>query len=287
MKNLAEEILNVDKKAIFETVSNITGVVSIIFWVLIAGAIIAGILIWIAYMRSFKHKIRVRVVTSDRKYIVDDRFRIMKDEEGIQWWQLRNRKHKIPIAPAEAIEISAGGIMCVEAYFTQEGEYVFPADNISGKNISGTAGAVYTEQKAAPTKKSPFAFLFPQRQEAPHGKYIYMRDGNKTIDSFQPLTTKQRLILVNQYKKAYARKQNKFLENLPQIASIAAVVIILLMVFMFWEDITKPSLKAQESMAGIAKTQERITEQLADIILERQRVASADSTRGQLGGDAP
>lgn len=240
---------------------------------------IFAIVFLIVQLRKYRHRIRVRVVAADRKFIIDDRFKVIKDDEGVIWWHLLKRKHNIPVAPSEAIEITHKGQMVVEAYYTDEGEYVYVTDEIKKRNFNNVDGAVYVAEKVQKKKHNLYGSLFGLSlggYDYNRGRYVYIKDRNKSIDGFQPFTTKQRLILVNQYKKAQARKKFGFLEHLPQIVSVVALVIILLVVFIFWENITAPSLQAMDKMNEIASTQAKITESLQEIIQQKQILKQAE-----------
>ena len=274
------------------------------------GAIIFGLIMWIKYVRSFKHHIIIRVVTENRKRIFYDMFREYTDDDGVLWWKLKGRKHVIPVAPPEAIELTAGGAISVEAYYTPEGEYVFASDKVSkehAKDINAITWIVdkpdkkyyndaYKEFLVALSqwtalkwyqkiKSIFFRKWYVPSPSAPQlsGRWAYIRDNNKVIDSFQPLTTKQRLILVNQYKKAQDRKKNSFWQNLPQIASLTVMAVIVIVMVVFWEDITKPTIEAGKQNAAVAQANAEVTKMLHEIITERQTLGQDTGTRGLVG----
>ena len=280
-------------------------IVLMIIWIGLGVALIGGIIFWIFQMMKYKHRIRVRVVAADRKFIIDDKFKVMKDDDGVVWWKLLKRKHLIPVAPSEAIDISKKGAMIIEAYYTDEGEYIYTTDHINPKHFDDIHGAVYVTQKADRKKYDDYLKQFniqmaawdllswkeklfgkkPKKLPEPDdiGRYVYIKDKHKAIDGFQPFTTKQRLILVNQYKKAQSRKKIRWMEQLPAIVSVVALVVIVISLFIFWEDITRPALQAQQTMAGIADTQLEITESLQELIQEKQVLDDDIGTRQKIG----
>jgi hypothetical protein len=273
---------------------SVSDIFFLIIWILLGCVAIGAIIFWIVQMSKYKHKIRIRVTASDRKFIVDDKFKVIKDDEGIVWWKLLKRKHLIPVAPADAIEISSRGSMVVEAYYTDEGEYIYTTDKINPKLFNDIHGAVYVTDKVDKKKYDDIFKNYQERlldwnsmsffkriinfrskpKKPPEpddvGRYVYITDKNKSIESFQPFTTKQRLILVNQYKKAQTKKKMRWMEQLPSIISVVALVVILITVFIFWEDITRPSLQAMEKMDSITGKQLEITGMLQEIIQKKQ-----------------
>lgn len=79
------------------------------------------------------------------------------------------------------------------------------------------------------------------------GEIVFIKDttdGDKFAD-LQPFTTKQRLILINNVRKAQERRGHSWKEYIPTIAGLGACVIIVLALMVFWGDIAKPVLEAK------------------------------------------
>lgn len=270
--------------------------------------VIVIIIMFIVKILQYKHRIIIRVLANDRKYIVHDKFMVAKDDEGVVWWKLLKRKHMIPVAPSDCIEISEKGRMFVESYYTDEGEYIYNFDKAKIQHFDDMDGAVYVTEKAekeffdvdyARWEKAVAAYntlpnwkkWFKPRPKLPkspdeRGRYVYIRDQNRCIDGFQPFTTKQRLILVNQYKKANAKKKTDMLTLIGQLAPLAALVLIIFGMFIFWGDITEPTLKAQEQNVQMMKAQNEVIDNLDTLINNRQNLQSG-GTSAKTGGVAP
>lgn len=291
-------------------------IIYLLAYVIVGVAIIWALLKWIQFEKSYKHFIVIRVVTDNRKRIMTDKFREVKDKEGVLWWQLRKRKDRIPVAPPDAIELTAKGSIYVEAYYTPEGEYVFFSDDMNKEHLKEINGISWTveskdqgkiqyndlykeymqilqEWQALPFyKKLNLPFIrawYIKKPEAPqlNGRFVYIKDNSNAIEAFQPLTTKQRLILVSQYKKAHDRKKFSFWQNLPQIAAIGGVVMILVIMLVFWEDIAKPIQDMQQKGLERDQLQLEATKMLHDIILEKQRIGQDEGTRAIIGDTPP
>lgn len=65
-----------------------------------------------------------------------------------------------------------------------------------------------------------------------------------------------------------AKKYDKrgLMEMLPQIAAIGGIMLMLVLLFAFWENITAPSLQAQQNYQGMISQQEKITEAQKNIM---------------------
>lgn len=261
--------------------------------------LIAALIFLAVQLIKFKHRIIIRNVASSRKYIFIDKFKVIKDEEGVVWWKLFKRKHLIPVAPAEAIEITKKGAMFVEAYYTDEGEYIYQTDEITPKHFNNIHGAVYVTKKANKKKfdvvmneykkklqeYSELKFFFrlfskkPKKPIEPDdiGRYVYIEDKNKSIKGFNAFTTKQRLILVKQYQKAAQRKKIPILDRLLQLAPLVAIVFILMIMFIFWDNITKPSIEAISQWNSVMEKQNKIIDTMQEIIQKKQILEPAQS----------
>jgi len=98
---------------------------------------------------------------------------------------------------------------------------------------------------------------------------------------FHPFSSNDRMFYINELKKAEERKKKTIGEIVMVLAPIIAVLIILAMVFGFWDQITEPSLRAMNTMNGITQNQAEITESLKEIIKHEQII------REEQGGTPP
>ena len=84
----------------------------------------------------------------------------------------------------------------------------------------------------------------------------YINDDGKAL-GFQPLTTKQRSMFVNQIRKKEARKVKKWTDNIPLIAGLTTLVLIIVVVLLFWGEAIKPiQAAAQTSNEALDKANE-------------------------------
>ena len=213
-------------------------VIMIIFLLLV----LVAVLLLFKMVKEYKHKVRIKEVINGRKIIFDDKAKEVI-EDGIVFWKLMKRKSVISVPPPEAIEISNKGKKCVECYKTETGEYIFSKDIADIKDI-------------------PKKILEINNDEEREKQILEWRKDNRIIDSFQPLTTKQRLILINQLKKAEAKRKKDWNDMIPTIVSIGALLILVVSLMIFYADMAKPLL----DMAGQQNTNEQIKLQQLEVI---------------------
>lgn len=106
----------------------------------------------------------------------------------------------------------------------------------------------------------------------PTGEYVFIKDqvDLNEVKPFQPLTTNQRQILVNQYKKAYARRQKAWAEYVIPVASLGAIVLLVIMLMVFWGDLAQPLLDMGSKQMDIADKQTESVRMMQEIIQKKQ-----------------
>ncbi len=207
-------------------------------------AIVGGLLFYIFSMSKFKHKFRIKEVINGRKIVRDDRARDYKTKDGVIYWRLLKRKENIPVPPPEAIELDSKGRKCVEAYRLETGEYIFI------KDVS----------EVIPRK------IIEIENEKKREEEIKKWAKDKTvIEAFQPLTTKQRLIMINQIKKAQERRTMKWQDYILPVVGIGAVVILVVALMIFYGDMAKPLLEMGDKLNAHAQIQKNQLEIIQEI----------------------
>jgi len=211
----------------------------IILLIILGMAVFGGTVLFIMLRLKFKHKFRIKEVVQGRKVIHDTKFKEWKDADGNTWYKILKPKECLPKAPEECIEIDEKGRKVVEAYRLATGEYVYAKD--TGQPI--------------PQDITDLPELTKEQREA---KAVAMKkwlDSNKAIDAYQPLTTKQRVILIEQIKKAQARRRKGWQELLLPIVGIASLVILVVCLMIFYADMAKPLLAMGDKYESVQKIQ--------------------------------
>jgi len=80
--------------------------------------------------------------------------------------------------------------------------------------------------------------------------YTYITDKDK-VEGFQPLTTKQRAILVGQTIKAHARGRTNWTQHIPLIAGLSTLVLIILIVLLFWGEAMQPMMTLGDQISEL------------------------------------
>jgi NADH:ubiquinone oxidoreductase subunit 6 (subunit J) len=80
--------------------------------------------------------------------------------------------------------------------------------------------------------------------------YVYIQDKGRHT-GFEPLTTKQRSMLVSQIITAEQRKKKNWTEHLPLIVSMTALVVIIAVILLFWGEAVKPMMAYSDKMDGL------------------------------------
>ena len=102
------------------------GIIETMLWGILVIIIVLIILVVIDFL-TYKHNFRVRKLTSNRVIIFDVRAKITKDKNGIEIFYIKGHgfNTKLPVPPPDAIEINNKGRFCIEAYYTEDGAFVY------------------------------------------------------------------------------------------------------------------------------------------------------------------
>ncbi len=128
--------------------------------------------------------------------------------------------------------------------------------------------------------------LFIQGYRTQSGEYIFAEDdGEKAINEkgkncFSPLTTNQRLSLINQIKKANAKKKTNWTEHIPAIAGMMGLVMLVAIAFLFWDNVVAASERAGDVWGSNLDKQAEIMEIWREIKFNEQRIRK-DETKGE------
>lgn len=121
------------------------------------------------------------------------------------------------------------------------------------------------------------------------GEYIYAKDAttNNHIKNESPFPTTQRALLVNQVRKGEEEKGFRWKDQIPMIAGIAMVILVFLMVFIFWEDITRPSVEVSQSLAEVSANLADIAKSFSDTANQIQTIVQTNSSAVRIPGGVP
>lgn len=228
---------------------------------------------WIYMEKKYKCRIRFRELISGRKIIRDHRAKEVIDKEGVNWWRIGGEKRPlfklIPAPPEEAIEIDSKGRKSAEAYRTQSGDIIWVRDPHNIKNTPDNLfDDIPEEILAIVNPDERFAEIKKWRRQ----KLDKWRKENKVLEAFEPFTTKQRMIYIANLKKAESRKGFSWKENIPTIVGLGIAGLVLIALIVFWGDLTKPTLAANQQFIEAQKMQNENLQILKEIKTGIQRV---------------
>ena len=120
---------------------------------------------------------------------------------------------------------------------------------------------------------------------SPEGSYQYIRIDSENINVQEPLTTEDRLVYMENFEKANSRKQVSWVQQIPLITSVAALVLIVLGLMIFYGEIAKPVIEARQMQITEAKIQSEMLTLMRDIQLNQQTIGAKLGVTETSAGD--
>jgi len=198
-------------------------IVVMLFSLIIGGL---AILFIFTYIRS--HRLRLRYMMNDRKYVED--YWVMEHSDNktgdIYWksvWFQKQIKTEKP--PDHIIDIGKKGKFYAELY-------------VYSKGSDGTLEGVWINDDTEITDKN----------------LVLQEDNKKIVDTFKPFSTTQRAFATRQFKKAEDRRNSKWdVQKIANFAFMGLFLITIIAVAIFLPDI----LDKQREIEGIRLQQEQ------------------------------
>jgi len=247
------------------------------WWIIWSTVIFTAVvlsIVWFLNKLIFKHKVRV-IELGKENLELDFKARDY-NKEGVLYWQLDKERSKelknMPIPPAGAINIAKRGKKSVTCFRTPTGEYIFLGrDNVNLNNIPNLNKGIPKEilDLKDEVKK---AMLVKRYQQIQLKKWRLDNKGILLEGTHQPFTSKQRMVIVNNFEKAKTRKGFSLKEHIPMMVSMGAMVILIVCLMIFWGDIAKPALEARAMTKEIVDVQLETIEILREIRLGQQTI---------------
>lgn len=218
-----------------------SGAYTIVITLLCIGVLV-GIILLVNYILSYKHHVNVKIMTKNGFYFVHDKAREI-DENGVKFWKLLKMKITTTVPPPEAIDITKKGKFVATGYFSEETDMVWLTDKNTKEDFKNLIEEEIVEYKNG----------VPIRRKV-------------VKNAFHPFTTQERALQANRVTRAMLRKKKNLLEILTQLAVPAALIILVICVLIFWEDIAKPVQNLATINAEVSKQNAEIAEQNARIL---------------------
>lgn len=262
-----------------------------IVWISIAVAfaLIGGFFIY--QMAQYKCRLRVRKLTNGAKIVKDYRVKEFEDKDGVVWWRVAGEKRPtqrlISCPPEAAIDINDKGKKTAECYETETGDKiwiqdkaqvgVFPEELLDEKyhpkDIADMKDGKEKDAKIALWEKA-------QRKE--------WKDANKVVEAYKPLTTNQRLVLINNIRKAEARRGFDWKAQLIPVVALGSLVLVILGGLIFLPDVIKTVADKDTQATQFQAAQLETVKILKEIHTGQQRIEKdVADLQGVVGATAP
>lgn len=114
-----EQILEGDFSGVTTAAAGVGSTVyDVLLWAVV-GIMVVVLIGLLFFLLQFKHKVRIRYVTKDGSYIIDDKAR-RKLDGGVTYWALLKSKINVTPPPRTAINITKKGKLVAECYITED-----------------------------------------------------------------------------------------------------------------------------------------------------------------------
>lgn len=245
---------------------------------IIAIGITMTLFLFIFFELQYKHNVIIKEIVSGRKIVRKYKAKDYIDKDGVKWWRLAKEKIKsrklMPLPPEQAIEIDQKGKKWVECYRTEGDELIFLKDTSKMETFPEELIAKIPDEIKKIT--DPAERKEEEEKWKKKVKEDWMKEHN-VVEPYQPLTTKQRLIYVNNIRKAESRKAFSWQQQLVPLASIGLVCIIVISLIVFWGEIAAPAITANSQAVEISKNQLEMTKLLREIKTGQQYIGDQPS----------
>lgn len=244
----------------------------------IFGILVGLMIYWVIMMLRFKHTVVIKELVAGRKIIFKDKARDLVID-GVSYWQLQKEKNKekrlMSVPPAEAVEVTTKGKKWAEVYRTVTGEYIFLKDT---GQIAEKPTNLYKDLPKDLEKIKDPEERYKKITEWKDNQLKTWEKDNNVISAYEPLTSKQRLILINNIRKAEARKTFSWQQNLPMIVGIGATVILVIALMIFYGEIAAPVISMHEKELSYEAMRTEQLKVLRDIQQGIQTIESNQKT---------
>jgi len=251
-------------------------VIGWIIWGTLIFSSVAWAVVWFMNKLVFKHK--VRVIDLGKQNLELDFKARNYNKEGVLYWQLDKERSKelknLPIPPIGAINIAKRGKKSITCFRTPTGEYIFLGRNEVNLNNMPDLNAGIPKEILELKDESKKQALIKRYQQIQLKKWKLENKGILLEGTHQPFTSKQRMVIVNNFEKAKTRKGFSLKEHIPTMVSLGVLAIVVVSLFIFWGDIAQPAINSKALTKQIVDTQKETIDILREIKLGQQTIVS-------------
>jgi len=253
-----------------------------VIWSTVIFSCVALAAVWFMNLIIFKHK--VRIIDLGKQNIELDFKARNYNKNGVLYWQLNKERNKelknMPVPPAGAIHIAKRGKKSVEAIRTPTGEYIFLERNINFTTIPDLNEGIPKEILEMKDEVKKF-LLTKKYQEIKLKEWKLKNKGIILAGTYQPFTSKQRMVIVNNFEKAKTRRGFSLKEHIPTMVAMGSLVLIVIALMVFYGDIARPVLEARSMKANEMTIQKETLQIIKEIRLGQQTIISEQQKQGK------
>jgi len=110
------------------------------------------------------------------------------------------------------------------------------------------------------------------------GNYEFIKISSKNLNVAEPLTSKQRMILMNNFRKSQERKGFNIREHIPTMMALGSFVLILAILVFGWSEIMKPVVDVSHDRTTQLQYQKETMEILKEIKLGIQTIKGEEES---------
>lgn len=190
-------------------------------------AVFGGGAMFALYLLKYKYFVTVRMLTGGREIIIRDKARKIKSKKGVERLKLRKLKEQLPLPPDEVCNTTDRGKVYLDVYRTQAGQYIW-----------------------AQSKGLKDGVKIPN---------------DRDTSDFEAMNTADRDFYASEWEESERYNKNKIWQNLPQVAGLAVLLVLFVLVVVYWEDIAQPAKEIQQESVKILGKADDILEKAVQI----------------------
>lgn len=266
---------------------NITGGMNIVFWGLIAFIIIGLVaLVVMLFLKKswYKKHVEIWKAVGNNYITYTDICRPITDDDGHKWWRRWNEKQKdirdLPEPPAGYTMITPKG--AEKATFLLVDNQYFPIK--PEMNVKSIPADLFSNMPDEIAKESDVDKKLMKEKKWKEDRLKQWKQSEGVEIGFHPFNSNQRALQVNSIRRAEQRKQTNWQSQIAFIATLGALVIIVIALLVFYGNIAKPVLDMKDKQIAEAKINQETMEIIRSIKNDIQEIRGGNVSRPVPGG---
>ena len=192
---------------------------------------------WLWNRKKYVYDVRLKVLQNGRFIDFVTVARAKVDDTGVVFWYVKGLKQYASQPPDKSMSFSTKARWVAEGYYDR------------------LTGIMWAQDL---TTEKDFINKIQELQNSPDG----ITKGTHTIDvHHQPFTTTERSLLASRISRAMQRKGKDIWSMIWQILPAVILLVLIVVILIFWNDIAKPVIQLESATAEIARNNGLIQQQ--------------------------